>query len=54
MYAKVREIYDTLSKELNAEQIRCGDAFHVALRDPKGLWEDLVQRSERARNLIRT
>jgi putative transcriptional regulator len=27
---------------------------HVALRDPKGLWEDLVQRSERARNLIRT
>jgi putative transcriptional regulator len=27
---------------------------HVAVRDPKGLWEDLVQRSERARNLIRT
>lgn len=27
---------------------------HVAVRDPKGLWEDLVQRSARPRNLLRT
>ena len=26
----------------------------LAMRDPRGLWEDLVQRSERPRNLLRT
>jgi hypothetical protein len=26
----------------------------VAMRDPRGLWEDLVQRSEKPGNLLRT
>jgi putative transcriptional regulator len=39
--------------DMGAWQTMAADP-HVALRDPKGLWEDLVQRSERARNLIRT
>jgi putative transcriptional regulator len=39
--------------DMGAWQTMAADP-HVALRDPKGLWEDLVQRSDRARNLIRT
>ena len=38
--------------DMGAWQTMAADP-HVALRDPKGLWEDLVQRSDRARNLIR-
>ena len=31
----------------------CADP-EVAMRDPRGLWEDLVQRSEKPGNLLRT
>ena len=39
--------------EVGAWQVRDADPG-LALRDPKGLWEELVQPSERSRNLLRT
>jgi putative transcriptional regulator len=39
--------------EIGAWQVRDADPG-LALRDPKGLWEELVQPSERSRNLLRT
>ena len=39
--------------DIGAWQLMTADPG-LAMRDPKGLWEDLVQRSERPRNLLRT
>jgi putative transcriptional regulator len=44
-----------LRRELDMGAWQTMDADpHVAVRDPQGLWEDLVQRSARPRNLLRT
>lgn len=44
-----------LRRELDMGAWQTMDADpHVAVRDPEGLWEDLVQRSARPRNLLRT
>ena len=39
--------------EIGAWQLMDADP-EVAMRDPRGLWEDLVQRSEKPGNLLRT
>jgi putative transcriptional regulator len=39
--------------DIGAWQLMDADP-RLALRDPQGLWEELVQRSERPRNLLRT
>jgi putative transcriptional regulator len=39
--------------QIGAWQVAHSDPA-LAMRDPKGLWEELVQRSQRARNLLRT
>ena len=39
--------------EIGAWQLMDSDPA-LALRDPKGLWEELVRKSERPRNLLRT